>query len=225
VVTHKAALWLALATAMVSVPAPAVADRGQQGWHGGHRAVPGGHKFHHMHHHQFPHRPYPFRYPGFSYRAPYVYGSGFYGGGVYGGGYYSSPVIYGSAPVYDPPAAYNPPPVYMSVGVGPVAPPPPRASVIEYPTGRYELRGDGFSMPYTWVWIPNPPPPPAEEPEPVPGPALRSAPSSPPASAAPAPRKSQLYRWVDGQGVVHLTDNLENVPEPYRTPAARTRPF
>ena len=81
-------------------------------------------------------------------------------------------------------------------------------------------------MPYTWVWIPNPPPPPAEAPEPLPPPAPRSAPSSPPASAeGAAPRKSQLYRWVDGEGVVHLTDNLENVPEPYRKPATRTRPF
>lgn len=218
---HTAVLGLSLAFLVISAPAPALADRGQQGWHRGHRVMDRGHKFHHMPHHRFPHRSYAFRYPGFSYRAPYVYGGGFYGGG-----YYAPRILYGSAPVYDPPAVYNPPPVYMSVAVAPVAPSPPRPSVIEYPTGRYELRGDGFSMPYTWVWIPNPPPPPAEAPEPLPPPAPRSAPSSPPASAeGPAPRKSQLYRWVDGEGVVHLTDNLESVPEAYRTPATRTRPF
>lgn len=39
--------------------------------------------------------------------------------------------------------------------------------VVNYPTGRYELYGDGTSMPYYWVWIPAgatlpaPPPPPA----------------------------------------------------------------
>src|SRR5437867_4872846 len=41
-------------------------------------------------------------------------------------------------------------------------------TVIQYPTGRYELHGDGIYRPYQWVWIPNvaplppaPPPPPA----------------------------------------------------------------
>ena len=41
----------------------------------------------------------------------------------------------------------------------------PVASVVNYPTGRYELRGDGFAVPYRWVWVPTvvvavPPPPP-----------------------------------------------------------------
>lgn len=41
------------------------------------------------------------------------------------------------------------------------APPPaPMATVVQYPHGRYELRGDGLTVPYQWVWIPNPPPPP-----------------------------------------------------------------
>ncbi|MFQ5792614.1 MAG: hypothetical protein ACE5JI_19250 [Acidobacteriota bacterium] len=38
--------------------------------------------------------------------------------------------------------------------------PPPQPSVIYYPHGRYELRGDGVTTAYQWVWIPNPPPPP-----------------------------------------------------------------
>jgi hypothetical protein len=39
--------------------------------------------------------------------------------------------------------------------------------VVNYPSGRYELYGDGASIPYYWVWIPAgavlpaPPPPPA----------------------------------------------------------------
>jgi hypothetical protein len=39
--------------------------------------------------------------------------------------------------------------------------------VVNYPSGRYELYGDGASTPYYWVWIPAgatlpaPPPPPA----------------------------------------------------------------
>jgi hypothetical protein len=38
--------------------------------------------------------------------------------------------------------------------------------VVNYPSGRYELYGDGASTPYYWVWIPAgatlpaPPPPP-----------------------------------------------------------------
>jgi hypothetical protein len=36
----------------------------------------------------------------------------------------------------------------------------PTPSVVHYPHGRYELRGDGVATAYTWVWIPNPPPPP-----------------------------------------------------------------
>ncbi len=30
----------------------------------------------------------------------------------------------------------------------------PASTVVQYPTGRYELRGDGVSVPYYWVWIP-----------------------------------------------------------------------
>jgi hypothetical protein len=30
-------------------------------------------------------------------------------------------------------------------------------NVVFFPHGRYELRGDGITMPYVWVWIPNPP--------------------------------------------------------------------
>ncbi len=34
-------------------------------------------------------------------------------------------------------------------------------------------------------------------------------------------RKSVLYRWIDGKGNVHITDNLNKVPEKYRQNAKR----
>ena len=43
---------------------------------------------------------------------------------------------------------------------------PASQRVVNYPSGRYELYGDGISMPYYWVWVPAgavlpaPPPPP-----------------------------------------------------------------
>lgn len=42
----------------------------------------------------------------------------------------------------------------------------PPQKVVTYPEGRYELRGDGTTVPYYWVWtptgvvVPAPPPPP-----------------------------------------------------------------
>ena len=44
---------------------------------------------------------------------------------------------------------------------------------------------------------------------------LRTAPSS----------AAEYYRWVDQNGVVHFTDNLQNVPEKQRGPAARITPI
>jgi hypothetical protein len=57
-------------------------------------------------------------------------------------------------------------PVYYAqpVVVHPL-PPPTYQTVIQYPNGRYELRGDGIRTAYHWVWIPNvplPPPPPPQ---------------------------------------------------------------
>lgn len=68
--------------------------------------------------------------------------------------------VYGP-PMLAPPLAYSYPPyqtVYMAQP--PVPPPAPMPTVVQYPHGRYELRGDGMSTAYRWVWIPNPPPPP-----------------------------------------------------------------
>jgi hypothetical protein len=97
--------------------------------------------------------------------------------------YAPPPVYYGAPAYYDPPAYYNPPAAYGPPAGGTVSvAPSPMPNVVQYPHGRYELRGDGMTTPYTWVWIPNPPPPP-----PPPG---------APASGDPSPaRHSHLYRW------------------------------
>ena len=58
-----------------------------------------------------------------------------------------APPVYSSAPVYAPPVVYTPSPYSHST--------PPSPRVVEYPTGRYELRGDGVTTPHMWVWIPN----------------------------------------------------------------------
>jgi len=242
--THKAVLALSLAAMVAGLLAPAtvMADPGRQGGprqHGGRHFVMGpglGHAFPQQHFSPQPrfspqrhfHHPFVNRFP---YASPYFYGSGYYAPPAFYGS--SLGYDYGSYGSYDPPIAYAPPPVYAPAPAYGSVPPvpfstttfgaaPTRSSVIEFPTGRYELRGDGISTPYAWVWIPNPPPPP----ESAPGwPASTRADALPPRapSEAPSPRRPQLYRWVDEQGVVHLTDNPESVPPQYRKPAAKAQ--
>jgi len=62
------------------------------------------------------------------------------------------------------------------------------------------------TIPYNWVWIPNPP---ADPPTPAPSPTASGRDQS-------SARRSKLYRWVDEQGVVHMTDNADAVPEQFR---------
>jgi hypothetical protein len=118
-----------------------------------------------------------------------------------------SPVIYASPTVYvsQPSVASQPAPV--------LAPPPPAESplpsVVEYPTGRYELRGDGVGTPYVWVWIPNPPSVP-----PAASPSSSGEPASGPARSAPP---SATYRWTDEEGTTFVTNRLEKVPQAYRS--------
>jgi hypothetical protein len=141
--------------------------------------------------------------------------------------YASPPVLYGLPASVDPPAVYSPPvypaaPVYdpsvaRTVSISP--PPPPMPNVVEYPTGRYELRGDGMTTSYTWVWVPNPPPAPPPESASV-GPASPGPSTS--GGSAPA-HHSQLFRWTDAQGVEYWTDRWETVPEQYRAKARQPR--
>jgi hypothetical protein len=139
---------------------------------------------------------------------------------VFGGPYWPYP-YYGApypyypepSPVYAPPAVYDNPYGGGTLSLTPPAPPTP--SVVQFPTGRYELRGDGITEPYRWVWIPNPPteppvaPPPADPLSPVPQ-----------TDQGPT-RHGPLYRWTDEQGTVHYTDRLTAVPDRYRAQAKR----
>lgn len=66
--------------------------------------------------------------------------------------------------------------------------PAPSVTVVTYPTGRWILRGDGFTTPSHWVWVPSavvmaPPPPPVQAPPPpvyAPPPAGTVPPPPPP---------------------------------------------
>jgi len=142
---------------------------------------------------------------------------------------FAPPFWYGSDTFYDPGSGYGPAPAYGATPYGPtmggtlaLAPAsPPMPSVIQYPTGRWELRGDGLTIPYRWVWIPNPPPAPPSAPPPGGEPVA----PAPPASSRPEPPgNARIYRWTDGQGVLHLTDRQESVPERYRAQARASRP-
>jgi hypothetical protein len=79
--------------------------------------------------------------------------------------------------------------------------------VVEYPTGRYELRGDGVAVPHVWVWVPKPPPGPPDA-----GPAAADRPAR------------QLYRWTDEEGAEHWTDRRDAVPPRYRTAEKAVEP-
>jgi len=124
---------------------------------------------------------------------------------------YYDPSVYSAPATYSPPASYAPPPT-STVSVAPAPPSaPPSSNIVEFATGRYELRGDGVSTPYTWVWIPNPPTSP-------PVPASQPGTSAPNSGGGRVPtRAGQLYRWTDAQGVVYWTDRLDAVPEQYRS--------
>ncbi len=116
-----------------------------------------------------------------------------------------SPVVYVSPTIYvSQPAAAQPAPV-------PAAAPaePPLPTVVEHPTGRYELRGDGVATPHVWVWIPHPPSAPPD-----------GAPSAAPAPSAGSTRstgRTTAYRWTDESGTMFVTNRLDLVPEPYRS--------
>jgi hypothetical protein len=64
--------------------------------------------------------------------------------------------------------------------------PSPTATVVQYPTGSYQLRGNGITVPYSWAWVPavGPLPPPPAPPAPVAAP-MPPVPSPPPVTAPP----------------------------------------
>jgi hypothetical protein len=138
------------------------------------------------------------------------------------------PVAYLTPPTYGPAAYYNSPGIAAPGSEAyappfPVAPAPPPSmpSVVEYPTGRYELRGDGEASPYTWVWVPKPPPPPAAPTDILPPPpqeVLEDPPARPIERRTPmsGSDSNDLYRWTDDTGVTHWTNMPNAIPEPYR---------
>jgi hypothetical protein len=135
--------------------------------------------------------------------------------------YSSPPVVYAPPPVYIAPQfVYQAPPPAAYYPSAPSAPPGPR--VVEFPTGHYELRGDGVATPYSWVWVPKPPSAPPGAP-PVP-----SAPDAPPVAPssrpAPAPSKT-IHRFTDDNGVTVFTDDINKVPDRYRIQLVNRTPL
>ncbi len=213
------AVSLALTVCGLFAMAPAAAQsfRGQQ-FSGGHFPGMGG-----RHIGARPFAPRPFTPRGFSphhfHHRPFV--RGFSSFGVFASPfafYAPPPFFYGPGGYVDPPVGYDPPAVSApllsrAITLAPAPPPPPAPpapSVVEFSTGRYELRGDGLTTPYRWVWIPNPPsaPPPSSWP-----------PTPPSVYDQPSGHRPELYRWTDEQGVLHLTDRWEAVPPQYRSRA------
>ena len=174
--------------------------------------------------------PHPFRPPGFQPHLSRLRERRFAAISVFATPFvvYAPPAFYGASPfdftptAIDPPmpprlpAAYAPPPVAGPLPA-PAPPPPPTPQVIEYPSGRYELWGDGMAIPFRWVWIPTPPPPPSLPPE-------TPTPAAPAVSSAPTlPRHPKLYHWTDEDGVEHWTDREDAVPDGIRAPAKSPR--
>lgn len=224
---------LVLAVSVALAPTAALAD-GSHGRTDGSRVIAGGWPF--MSHPSVPHHPVP-RHSVAHHVAPHHVAPHHFFGHGHGFGtrpvfrpvipfpliassviVYARPAVYTPTIYSDPPVSYVPAPaVYSSPpgGTVSIAPAPaPMPTVVQFSTGRYELRGDGGTTPYTWVWIPNPPTAPPETP---------SMDRSVSENSTPA-RPSRLYRWTDEQGVVHLTDNREAVPEPSPLQVAQTPP-
>jgi hypothetical protein len=213
----------------LSAPSTAVADPGFRGsgGHGGafhaHRhSVPRhghrGHGFHapghlvHKHGHGFHKHPPRQHFVTFGFALPPVV---FFSSPPL---FHASPLSYSAAVIPQPVYAPFPQPVYAPPMYAPAPPAPPPPRVVEYPTGRYELRGDGINTPYTWVWIPKPPPPPAAPPPDA------APPAAPMSGDGSRPRRTEVYRWVDEEGVIHWTDRWETVPPRLREGAKRRLP-
>jgi hypothetical protein len=120
-----------------------------------------------------------------------------------------APVIHATPIVYVVPTVVVPEPAPVPAAPA-VEPLPPLPSVVEHPTGRYELRGDGVTTPYVWVWVPNPPPDPPAVPTPSSG--------GLPAGSVQVPR-SQLYQWTDDAGTTVWTNRPEAIPAAHRSRA------
>lgn len=135
--------------------------------------------------------------------APFVGTSGFIGGSSVIVASPALPVVVDASPVL-----YAPPPMWAPVAL-PAPATLPTQTLVDHPTGWYQLRGDGATTPYTWVWIPKPPAAPAPPTEPT-----RLADSNVRDPRGPA------YQWTDDKGVTTWTNRLERVPKRFRDQAA-----
>ena len=126
---------------------------------------------------------------------------------------YPPPLPYGYGYGYDQSVGVSPGEMYGQPDGMPIPPPPsgtPTQTVIEYPNGRYELRGDGYTSPYMWTWIPKAPPAPPAAP-----------PVAPPVTTRQSTASEDFFSFVDDQGVLHWTDRWDSIPEKYRSKAKR----
>ena len=91
----------------------------------------------------------------------------------------------------------------------------PLPTLVEHPSGWYQLRGDGVTSPYGWVWIPKSPAPPPPSVEPAAPAPARSA------DSRTRDERGAAYHWTDG-AVTTWTNRLERVPRQFRDQAAST---
>jgi hypothetical protein len=101
------------------------------------------------------------------YAAPGYYAPpAYYAPAYYGGAYPAAPAGYYPAPYY-PARAYAAYPATYAAAAPAASAGWTGPRVVEYAHGRYELRGDGLTVPWAWVWIPTaaPGPPNLDGPE------------------------------------------------------------
>ncbi len=114
---------------------------------------------------------------------------------------------------------YEPAPVAAPApgAIVPAATVLPTPTLVDFPTGWYQLRGDGVRAPYTWVWIPKPPAAPAVT-------EMEAPRAAPEPRDAPRPREAAgpAYHWTDDGGVTTWTNRLDRVPKRFRGQAARS---
>lgn len=68
----------------------------------------------------------------------------------------------------------------------------PAGTIVQYPTGYYQLLGNGATVPYYWIWVPAGNPPPPAPPTPVVASMPPGAAPPPPPAPVPAPAPPEV---------------------------------